>query len=74
MKNELWTEIGSEMFDELLDIADYIAYNNREFVCTACLTTLDKLKDFVHKFYGYEEYRYFSEVINSMLEDKDYED
>ena len=68
-----WEEDREEMFDELLDIADYIAYNNTDFICTTCLTTITKLKDFIHRFYGFEKYMYFSEVIDSVMEEEEYE-
>lgn len=70
---EWYEEIKEEMLDDLIDIADYIAYNNTEFICTACLTTLDKLKDYVHRHFSFEQYMYFTEVIDSRLEDTDNE-
>lgn len=74
MKNLKWyEEEHEEMFDELLDIADYIAYNNTDFICTTCLTTIDKLKDLIYRFYGFEKYMYFSEVIDSIMEDTENE-
>lgn len=59
-----------EMLEDLMEIADYIAYNNRDFICTACLEALERLKVFTAKFYGMNAYYEMENMINSIMEEE----
>lgn len=63
-----------EMLDELMELAEYIAFNNSDFICTTCIETLERLKGIVHDFYGMNAYMEMDNMIEStMKEDEDYE-
>ena len=71
MKHEVnWTE---ELQEELMDLAGYIAFQNREFICSACLETLERLKKIIHDFYGLNAYIEMSDMIDSVMEEEEYE-
>ena len=59
-----------ELQDELMELAEYIAFNNSEFICTTCLETLDRLKVIMHDFYGMNAYIEMSDMIDSIMEDE----
>ena len=59
-----------EMLEDLMDIADYIAYNNKDFICSTCLEVLDRLKAFTAKFYGMNAYYEMDNMITSTMEEE----
>lgn len=62
-----------EVKDFILDLADYIAFNNRDFVCSTCLEVLEKLKEFMLDFYGWSGYTEISDMIESVMEEDENE-
>lgn len=56
-----------EIKDFILDLAEYIAYNNKDFICSTCLETLEKLKDFMYSFYGMQGYCEISDMIEDTM-------
>lgn len=68
MKDDEKTE-REEVKDFILELADYIAYNNKDFICSTCLETLDRLKDFMYSFYGMHAYCEICDIIDSYMED-----
>ena len=62
-----------ELQDELMELAEYIAFQNREFICTACLETLERLKTIMHDFYGMNAYIEMSDMIDSVMEEEENE-
>ena len=65
-----WKE---EMQEELMELAEYIAFQNKDFICSACLETLDRLKTIMHDFYGMNAYIEMSDMIDSVMEDEENE-
>lgn len=57
-----------EMLDELMELAEYIAYNNSDFICTTCLETLERLKSITYDFYGINAYTEITNIIDSAME------
>ncbi|MBO7695325.1 MAG: hypothetical protein J6T10_22100 [Methanobrevibacter sp.] len=62
-----------ELQEELMELAEYIAFNNSEFICTTCLETLDRLKTIMHEFYGLNAYIEMSDMIDSVMEEEENE-
>ena len=62
-----------EVKDFILDLAEYIAFNNKDFICSTCLETLERLKDFMYSFYGMEGYCEICDMIDSEMEDEENE-
>lgn len=60
-----------EMLEDINEIVDYIAFNNRNFICTTCLEVLDRLKDFVYTYYGLNTYMETSNIIQANMEDEE---
>lgn len=60
-----------ELQDELMKLAEYIAFQNKDFICSACLETLDRLKTIMHDFYGMNAYIEMSDMIDSVMEDEE---
>lgn len=70
MKEINWKD---ELQDELMELAEYIAFQNRVFICSTCLKTLRRLKTIMHKYYGMNAYIEMSDRIDSVMEEEDYE-
>lgn len=62
-----------ELYDELMELAEYIAFQNREFICTSCLETLERLKGIALDFYGRNAYYEMTDMIDSVMKEEDYE-
>ena len=71
MDNEYEPTEREEVKDFILELADYIAFNNRVFVCSTCLEVLNRLKDFMYTFYGVKGYDEITEVIEYEMEVED---
>lgn len=68
-----WDDKG-QLFMEIKEIAESIAYANSDFYCTKCLDTIDRLCEIVRKHCGYDYYTALHNICDKIMNSEEYED
>lgn len=66
-------EMKEYLYNKLSELIASIAYDNKDFYCSKCLTTMDDILSIVNCVLGWETYCELRDMVDEIMEDDDYE-
>lgn len=64
-------EMKEYLYNKLSELIVSIAYDNKDFFCSKCLTTIDELLSIVNCLLGWETYCELRDMVDEIMKDEE---